>query len=104
MRLRNCRRRRMNAKCGCSRKAKRAAFQNGAGWIVPGVFLLVLPKCPLCLAAAVSVIFGFGLSASAAHVVHGSTIILCVLAIVVFFLRQLSPWFKSVSLAAKQKA
>ncbi len=91
----------MNATCGCSRKVKRPGFRNGAGWIIPGIFLILLPKCPLCLAATLSVLFGVGLSADAASVVHGVTIMLCVIAIVVFAVRQLAPWRQRLSFAAK---
>jgi hypothetical protein len=94
----------MNAtRCGCSRKSKGRAVQNSAGWVIPGIFLALLPKCPLCLAAALSVIFGIGLSADAARVVHGAAIILCALAIIIFVLRQLSPWFHRQLFTAKYK-
>ena len=94
----------MNAKCECSPKVRRSAFRNGAGWVVPGIFLVLLPKCPLCLAAAFSVIFGVGLSADAAGVIHGCAIILCALAIIIFVMRQLSPWFQRQLFTAKYKS
>jgi hypothetical protein len=76
--------------CHCPRTGRRRAAQNSAGWILPGLMLILLPKCPLCLAASVSLLFGIGLSAQAATVVHGTIIALCIVAIVAFVTRQLS--------------
>jgi hypothetical protein len=50
--------------------------------------LILLPKCPLCLAAMVSVLFGIGLSAETATVVHSTVTGLCVAAIILLASRQ----------------
>jgi hypothetical protein len=67
---------------------RRRAVKNGAGWVIPGLVLLLLPKCPLCLAAVFSLLFGIGLSADATRVVHGSIIVLCAMFILIFAARQ----------------
>ncbi len=39
--------------------------------VLPGALLVLLPKCPLCLAAWLTVITGFGFSAAGAAWVRG---------------------------------
>jgi hypothetical protein len=48
-----------------------------AGYVVPGTLLALLPKCPLCLAAYVALGTGFTLSATSAHWLMRSLVVLC---------------------------
>lgn len=66
--------------CHCSLGKKLRALKHWkhcAGWFIPGVILALLPKCPLCLAAWLSLMLGIGISVTTATVLHATLIILC---------------------------
>jgi hypothetical protein len=56
----------------------RARWRTGvAASILPGAMLVLLPKCPLCLAAWLGIVTGVGVSAVAAAYVGGAMVVLC---------------------------
>ena len=58
------------------------------GWIVPGAILALIPKCPMCLAAYITLWTGLGLSVAAAANLRLLSIIVCVISLVFLVARQ----------------
>jgi len=54
-----------------------------AEWLVPGTFLLLVPKCPVCLAAYVALATGIGVSLPTAAFIRITLLIICCTALVV---------------------
>jgi len=72
----------MTAQCCCvgGRTSNRLArrFSRVTASILPGALLVLLPKCPLCLAAWLTVATGIGFSAAGAAWVCGVLVALWV--------------------------
>src|SRR5262249_52949258 len=58
------------------------AGRRAVGWIVPGVLLAAMPKCPVCLAAYVALFTGFGISIAAAKFAWWAVAIACIAVLV----------------------
>lgn len=56
-------------------------FRGAAASILPGAVLVLLPKCPLCLAAWLTVVTGFGFSAASAAWVRGMLVVFWISAV-----------------------
>ena len=70
--------------CTGGRPSRRLARRLAAtASLLPAAVLALLPKCPLCLAAWLTVITGAGVSAAAAARVRGLIVVLWVAALVV---------------------
>jgi hypothetical protein len=51
------------------------------GWLVPAAILVVLPKCPACLAVYIAVGTGIGVSVAAATYVRAVLAVLCLVSV-----------------------
>jgi len=60
-----------------------------ARWLVPGVILALIPKCPVCFAAYVAMGTGLGLSFTTAAQLRWFLISLCIVAFVYLVVRKL---------------
>lgn len=96
LRLQHHRQDRMSTSaCHCSPGKKLRAVKHSSGWLLPGVVLVLLPKCPLCLAAWLSLVLGFGMSVTTATVLHATLIILCLLFCIICLVRHFYAFRKS---------
>ena len=76
----------MRARSCCARGAE------VAGWVVPGATLALLPKCPGCLAAYVTLATGLGVSSSAATYLRTSVVTASVAVLVFVAARRGMRW------------
>jgi hypothetical protein len=61
---------------------------EAAGWIIPSATLVLLPKCPVCVAVYVALFSGVGISFASASVLRTSLLVLSVIALLYLALRR----------------
>lgn len=71
------------------RPASRSRGGQTIGWIVPGATLILLPKCPLCLAAYVTLFSGIGITVAGASFLRTSLQMLSVAALLYLLIKHL---------------
>ena len=64
-------------KACCALKKMQGRKLDASGWLVSGGLLLLVPKCPMCLAAYVAAFTGLGLPLTAAAGLRWAMIALC---------------------------
>jgi hypothetical protein len=72
-----------------SRTTAKSLLKKAAGWAAPTITLLLIPKCPACLAAYVALWTGLGLSLPAAARIRTALIALCITSLILLALTQL---------------
>jgi hypothetical protein len=60
-----------------------------AGWLIPSATLVLLPKCPVCIAMYVALFSGAGISVASASNLRIALLTLCVAALLCLTLKRL---------------
>lgn len=72
--------------------SRRRRLGEFAGWLFPTATLVLMPKCPVCLAAYVALFSGMGISIASASILRTALLTLCIvtlLGLAVWRLRRL---------------
>ena len=64
----------------CQRQKSRSL----AGWLLPGGLLVLMPKCPMCLAGYIAIFTGAGMSVAVAQGLRVAVIAAFVVSLLVF--------------------
>jgi hypothetical protein len=85
----------MSACCGTAGDRTTRTFVRRVrgifSWVLPSAVLVMVPKCPACLAAHLMLWTGLGLSLSAAICLRRMLLFLCVAALLLLIVKRLAP-------------
>jgi hypothetical protein len=83
----------MSACCDAAGERKTATWVRRVrevfAWVLPSAILVLVPKCPACLAAYVTLWTGLGLSLSAASYLRWVLLFLCVATLLFLIVKRL---------------
>ncbi len=68
----------------CGRKAaaaRRGFWKRASGGVLPGALLVLMPKCPMCIAAYIALATGVGVSVSTAAYLREGMLMVCALSL-----------------------
>ncbi|PWU00044.1 MAG: hypothetical protein C5B52_09750 [Bacteroidetes bacterium] len=80
---------------GRAKANRKSGIKNWFGFtgrIIPGILLIIMPKCPICFAAYFSLVSGVGISFANAKMLRIFLIIACIISIcltVAFYVRRM---------------
>lgn len=79
----------MNVKMNCCAvgSGRGVRLRSFLGWVFPSCLLMLVPKCPLCIAAYMAAATGIGISVSTAAGIRYALVAACV-ALIVFAVRR----------------
>ncbi len=63
-------------------------FREVSAWVVPSAILMLVPKCPACLAAHMALWTGIGLSFSTATYLRWSLLLLCAASLLLLLIKR----------------
>lgn len=82
----------MNGGSCCSSPSRKPGYATGifetAGWALPSALLVLMPKCPACIAGYIALATGVGISFAAATYLRTGLIVVSAGALMVFAVRQ----------------
>lgn len=82
----------MNRSTCCHSPGRRSGRRSGiletTGWAVPGALLVLMPKCPACVAGYIALATGLGISFTAAAYLRTGLIVACVGLLILLAARQ----------------
>ena len=76
----------------CNVRRPASLWRRGAelvGWIVPSTALVLMPKCPVCVAMYLALFTGMGFSVTSASDLRTGVIILCIFALLCLTVKSL---------------